>query len=72
MNGVDIEWASFALVAVVVLLGSVLLTAFYAGGVRLLESSGHSIAARSGAYVCFAVCISAVLFGLWIVVPQFH
>lgn len=71
MNGIDIQWGGFALVAVVVLLGSVLLTAFYSGGVRLLES-GHSVAARGGAYLCFAVCVSAVLFGLWVVVPQFH
>ena len=71
MSGIDIQWGGFALVAVVVLVSTVLLTAFYSGGVRLLES-GQGVAAKGGAYACFAVCIAAVLFGLWVIVPQFH
>lgn len=67
----DIDWTAFLVVAGVVLLATVVLTAFYSGGVRLLET-GHSAVARTGAYACFAVCAAAVLFGLWIVVPQFH
>ena len=39
----------------------------------LLETTGTTSApARVGAYACFAVCIAAVLFGLWVIVPQFH
>jgi hypothetical protein len=70
---IDIDWSKFAVVAGVVLLASVVLTLFYSGGVRLLETSGTTSAvARVGAYACFAVCVAAVLFGLWVVVPQFH
>jgi hypothetical protein len=69
----DIDWSAFAVVAGVVLLATVVLTAFYAGGVRLLETAGTTNAvARGGAYVCFAVCVAAVLFGLWVIIPQFH
>lgn len=70
---IDIKWDSFVLVAGVVLLTTVVLTTFYAGGVRLLETAGTSnSAARVGAYACFAVSVAAVLFGLWVVIPQFH
>jgi hypothetical protein len=70
---IDIDWSRFAVVAGVVLLATLVLTLFYSGGVRLLETAGTSSAvARAGAYACFAVCVAAVLFGLWVIVPQFH
>lgn len=70
---IDIDWSKFAIVAGVVLLASVVLTLFYSGGVRLLETAGATNAvARVGAYACFAVCVAAVLFGLWVIVPQLH
>lgn len=70
---IEIDWTKFAIVAGVVLAASIVLPAFYSGGVRLLETTGTTDAgARVGAYACFAVCIAAVLFGLWIIVPQFH
>ena len=70
---IDIDWSRFAIVAGVVLLATLVLTLFYSSGVRLLETAGaSSAAARGGAYACFAVCVAAVLFGLWVVVPQFH
>ena len=56
-------------------MATLVLTIFYSGGVRLLEPDGGGTASagrRTGAYACFAVCIAAVLFGLWVVVPQFH
>lgn len=69
----DVQWGSFLMVAGVVLLATVLLTACYSGGVRLLEAEGRNGGvARVGAYACFAICIAAVLFGLWVIVPQFH
>ena len=68
-----IDWGKFAVVGGVVLLATVVLTVFYSGGVRLLETAGTtSTVARAGAYACFAVCVAAVLFGLWVIVPQFH
>lgn len=70
---IDIDWSKFAIVAGVVLLASVVLTLFYSGGVRLLETAGATnTVARVGAYACFAVCVAAVLFGLWVIVPQLH
>ncbi|WP_375388305.1 hypothetical protein [uncultured Amnibacterium sp.] len=68
-----IDWTALLVVAGVVLLATVLLTTCYSGGVRLLETAGATSAvARVGAYACFAVCVAAVLFGLWVIVPQFH
>ncbi|MGN8051258.1 hypothetical protein ACTJKO_16370 [Curtobacterium sp. 22159] len=29
-------------------------------------------AAMAGAVVCFAVCVAAVLYGIWLTIPQFH
>ncbi|WP_144710311.1 hypothetical protein [Curtobacterium pusillum] len=29
-------------------------------------------AALAGAVVCFALCAAAVLFGIWLTIPQFH
>jgi hypothetical protein len=70
---IDIDWSRFAIVAGVVLLASVLLPLFYSGGVRLLETAGTTNpAARLGAYACFGICVAAVLFGLWVLIPQFH
>lgn len=28
--------------------------------------------AMAGAVVCFAFCVAAVLFGIWLTIPQFH
>ena len=71
---IEIPWGNFALVAGTVLVATVLLCGAYSGGVRLLETADGSAAGarRAGAYACFAVCIAAVLFGLWVIIPQFH
>jgi hypothetical protein len=69
----DIKWDALLVVAGVTLAATILITAFYSGGVRLLETAGASSAgARVGAYACFGVCAAAVLFGLWLIIPQFH
>lgn len=69
-----IEWANFFVVAAVAVIASVVLTVFYSGGVRLLSDgrAAQSAARVAVAYVCFALCAAAVLFGLWLVIPQFH
>jgi hypothetical protein len=71
---IEIQWGSFFLVAAVALISAGVLAGFYAGGVRLLSTAQETgrPAATAAAYACFAVCIAAVLFGLWLVVPQFH
>lgn len=65
-----IDWGSFALVAVVSLVGALLLVGFAALGIRLLGGSRR--AAHAGAYASFAVCVAAVAFGVYLVVPAFH
>ena len=81
-----IDWAAFALVLGVALAAAVGISLFYSMGLRLLAvgspdgagtRSGSGSGSRSpgallGAGVCFAVCIGAVLFGLWLIIPQFH
>ena len=35
--------------------------------------SGHTPpAALAGAVACFAFCVAAVLYGIWLTIPQFH
>lgn len=35
--------------------------------------SGHTPpTALAGAVLCFAVCAAAVLYGIWLTIPQFH
>jgi hypothetical protein len=35
--------------------------------------SGHTPAgARALAYLCWAICAAAVLYGIWLTIPQFH
>ena len=69
-----IEWANFAAVAGAALVTTIVLAGFCSGGVRLLSDGRRTGAAPkvAAAWACFAVCAAAVLFGLWLVVPQFH
>jgi hypothetical protein len=67
-----IDWASFALVAAVSLIGALLLVGFASLGIRLWDSAAHRVGARAGAVASFAVCAAAVAFGVYLVVPTFH
>jgi len=76
---ITIDWGSFLLVASVSIAAAVVLSAAYAGGVRLLAATrgpdgSHRSApgAMAGAVVLFAVGIAAVLLGLWLAIPAFH
>lgn len=66
-----INWDAFGLVFVVALVATVVIAGSYSMGLRLLAAGG-SVGARSAAVLCFAIGVAAVLFGLWLVVPQFH
>ena len=71
-----IDWGAFGLVLVAALVASVLVVTVFSVGIRLL-STGESIQSRSplataGAFACFAICVAAVLYGLYLVIPQFH
>jgi hypothetical protein len=68
-----IDWAAFALVAVVSLIGATLLVGFASLGIRLLGGPGpHSFGVRTGAFACFATCVVGVVFGVYLLIPVFN
>ena len=85
---ITIDWLAFLVVLGVSLLASLVIVSFFAVGLRLLsvgspvgpgEDEAPPIVAGArppfvtlAAGLCFAVCVAAVLFGVWVIVPQFH
>jgi len=71
-----VDWGSFVLVFVVAFAASVLIVATYSFGLRLLgagsDRAHRPLPATLGAYACFAVGVAAVLYGLYLIIPQFH
>lgn len=79
-----IDWASLAKVAgASAAFGVGIVAVFSVGiyGLALVQDpksvdAGAPVVARKGglalAGICFALCAAAVLFGLWLIVPQFH
>lgn len=71
-----VDWGSFVLVFVVAFTASVLIVATYAFGLRLLgagpDRAHRPLTATVGAYACLAVGVAAVLYGLYLIIPQFH
>ncbi|WFR68211.1 hypothetical protein P9139_07965 [Curtobacterium flaccumfaciens] len=41
-------------------------------GEETARSGRTPVGALVGAWACFAVCAAAVLFGIWLTIPQFH
>jgi hypothetical protein len=75
-NFLGIDWGAFALVFVVALVATAVIVSSFATALRLLAAGsdvGHRPpAAAVGAYACFAVGVAAVLYGLYLIIPQFH
>lgn len=77
-----VDWGAFAVVSLVAFAATVVIVVSYALGLRLLavgapldgdEGAVHRPAvATAGAAVCFAIGVAAVLYGIWLIVPQFH
>lgn len=82
-----VDWGAFVVVSLVALAATVVVVVFYALGLRLLavgapldgtEAAGGGGVPRrpplamAGAVVCFAIGVAAVLYGIWLIVPQFH
>ncbi|KUM38023.1 hypothetical protein ACIQH5_01835 [Paenarthrobacter sp. NPDC091711] len=70
------KWLELLQVAGVTLVAAVTLVVLYSLGVRLTAIAGDAqqkspVLVRSLAYVCFAVCAAAVLFGIYLIVPYF-
>jgi hypothetical protein len=73
---IDINWGAFGLVFVAALVAAVVIVLFFSVAMRLLSlgpDGGHRpVPATVGAIVCIAICIAAVLYGIYLVIPLFH
>ena len=74
-----VDWAALAIVAVVSIAASVIFTIFLASGIRLLSAAkiksnegGSGTATDSVGYVLLGIAALIVLFGIYLIVPQFH
>jgi predicted cation transporter len=69
-----VDWGAFVVVLLVALVATVVIVISYATGLRLLAVGGERrpAAASFAAYACFAVGVAAVLYGIWLLIPQFH
>jgi hypothetical protein len=71
-----VDWSSIALVFGVALVAAVVVVSLYSLGLRLLAAGSSSgtrpVAATVGGIACIAVGIVAVLYGIYLVIPQFH
>lgn len=82
-----IDWNSLAIVAVVSIVATTLLVATFSLGMRWLTNAQHfavdakkgnlratraEVLFRSGAYVLFTVCATALIYGIYLIVPYFH
>ena len=75
-----VDWGALAWVTVTTLIAAVVIVTFYSLGLRLLAvgssadgSTQHRPpAATAGAFVCIAIGVAAVLYGIYLVIPLFH
>jgi len=74
-----IDWAALGVVAVVSIMSSVIFTILLATGIRLVSvakiksnEGGSGTAIVSVGYVLLGLAGLLVLYGLYLIVPQFH
>jgi hypothetical protein len=74
-----VDWAALGIVAVVSIAASVIFTVLLASGIRLLSAAkiksnegGSGTATVSLGYVLIGIAALLVLFGIYLVIPQFH
>ena len=81
-----INWSSLILVATVAIGASVGLVTVFSLGMRLLTNARNiqdntkkkqgvqpaEVVNRIAAYLMFTICASAVLYGIYLIVPYFH
>lgn len=75
----DVKWGALGEVASVSFGATVGVVVLFALGVRALAErdqaradGGDGTAQLAGAGACFFVCAGAVLYGLYLIIPQFH
>jgi hypothetical protein len=74
-----IDWAALGIVAVVSIAMAVVFTVLLAAGIRVVSAArsrqhqGSSASAvLAGGYSLLGLAAVLVLFGIWLIVPQFH
>ena len=74
-----IDWAALGIVAVVSIAMSVVFTVLLATGIRAVSEArtrqnrgGSAGAVLAGGYSLLGLAGLLVLFGIWLIVPQFH
>jgi hypothetical protein len=75
-----IDWTALGQVALVSLLFGVGLAVLFAFGVTAMSRRAVAISERrppavldtAVATLCFAACLGAVFYGLYLIIPQFH
>jgi hypothetical protein len=73
---IDINWGAFGLVFVSALAAAFVIVLFFSVAMRLLslgpDQKQRPLPATVGAIVCIAICVAAVLYGIYLVIPLFH
>jgi hypothetical protein len=76
---VNLHWGALGKVVVIGTGASVAVVAVFACGVVAMDrSTSVRVPGRSGraprvaAGLCFAACVAAVLYGIYLIIPQFH
>jgi hypothetical protein len=82
-----IEWGSLLLVAAVAIGATTALVSMFSLGMRWLTNARHYVSSskkgsakairaevlnRSGAYIMFTLCATALIYGIYLIVPYFH
>ncbi|WP_405720010.1 hypothetical protein OG607_06745 [Streptomyces sp. NBC_01537] len=74
----SLDWSALGQVTVVSIGATVAVVVIFTLGVLALSrredstDTGGGTAALAGAGACFLVCAAAVLYGLYLIIPQFH
>jgi hypothetical protein len=74
-----VDWAALGVVAVVSIVSSVIFTILLASGIRLVSAAkiksnegGSGTVTVSMGYVLLGIAALLVLYGIYLIVPQFH
>jgi hypothetical protein len=74
-----IDWAALGIVAIVSIVATLVFVALLSGGIRFISQatvaanlSQPSVAVRTAGYALIGLAGLVVLFGIWLIVPQFH
>jgi uncharacterized iron-regulated membrane protein len=75
-----IDWSALGQVAITSLIFGVGLVVLFAVGINAWSRRAIAVEAKKGnapvdtavAALCFAACITAILYGLYLIIPQFH